>query len=1266
MPWSPKPLSTILLIVLHLQTLLKSMTIHDMERMKGCRLVFLLALSATISVANYAQSPDSNVSHTIFLIGDAGEPYVKDDPIGKVLRTQILQAGKSATVLYLGDNIYPGGLADSESEIWQTGNLVLSTQVSWVKGSGAKGIFIPGNHDWNHWGKKGLQYIINQQHWIDSLKDKDIVFLPAEGCPGPIEVNINDNILLVILDTQWFLHQWEKPAEEGPCDARTTADVITALHDIFQRNYGKRIIVAGHHPLITYGDHGGIFNWKDHIFPLTDLKKNLYIPMPVIGSLYPLYRKFFGSIQDTPHPLYKEFSSPIQQLLREYPGNIYVAGHEHALQYVLKDSTHYIVSGSGAKVSDVEKKGYAKFAKGVRGFARLSFYANGKVSAEFFQVDENFPEGKEIFNTTFPPSSVSKQNGTSILLEPSLKSVRARASDQYHAGKWKRKLLGENYRSVWAQDIEVPVFDIGKERGGLKILQKGGGQQTLSLRLEDSTGLEYTLRSVEKYPEKAVPEMFRKTFAQDLVQDQISASHPYAALVIPQLAEAAGIYHTNPKVVFIPEDSRFKEYQKPFANTMALFEERPAGDWSHAPFFGHSKKIINTSKLLEELAKDNDNTVDQEFVLQSRLFDLLIGDWDRHDDQWRWATIDSKKGKLFRPIPRDRDQAFFVNEGKLAKIWSRKWALPKFEGFDGDIDWPAGLSFNARHFDRSFLTELGRSQWLSSVEILQGKITDEVIEKSIRQWPKEIFELRGNKIIKDLKSRRDKLKKYALEYYKFLSREVDVVGSDKRERFSIKRLENGNTHVEVFKITKEGEQGKKLYDRIFVKSETEEIRLYGLGGNDDFPISGSSSKAIRLRIIGGDGNDVIADSSRTAGFSKKIFFYDREGQFEITRNNEVKDKSSKDPSVNEYDRKAFEYNRFAPLIFGNYNPDDGLFVGGGFVHFVQGFRKEPFKQRHFFLASIAPLTQSFSFRYQGKFTEVISKWNFEIDADVKVPNYVNNFFGMGNETVFNKFISINYYRYRFEEIRLETKFSRTLGKSGNFKIGPAFQRIEMEEPEASKDRFIEQYAAGLDYNLFNEFTAYAGGVAELGIDKRNDPLFTRSGVLWNATGRTMAGLNKSAGNFSSLESALAIYYSFNKTSRVVFAARIGAGMNKGNYAFYQAQILDGKTEIRGFRKTRFYGDQKLYSNFEMRVKLLSFKSYLFPASFGIHGFHDLGRVWYKDPNNEDPSAGGTSHLWHKGWGGGVWFTPFNLTVLALELGHSNEGNLAYVRLGFLF
>jgi hypothetical protein len=374
---------------------------------------------------------------------------------------------------------------------------------------------------------------------------------------------------------------------------------------------------------------------------------------------------------------------------------------------------------------------------------------------------------------------------------------------------------------------------------------------------------------------------------------------------------------------------------------------------------------------------------------------------------------------------------------------------------------------------------------------------------------------------------------------------------------------------------------------------------------------------------------------------------------------------------------AFQYNRLAPLVYGDYNPDDGLFLGGGFISFSHGFRKQPYKQRHLFLASFAPLTQSVNFQYGGRFNEIFGRWSLELDVDLKAPNYVNNFFGLGNESVFNNDIddepgldvdeSIQYYRYRFEELRFEVLLSRNLGTSTTFKIGPALQRIEMEKPATGTDRFISEYAATLDYNLFAEYNSFGGAAWELKFEKRNEPVFTKRGVTFLASGRSMAGLNHNTDDFNSFESSLAFLHSFRSEGRLVFAARVGGGMTTGKHAFYQSQILDGKTEIRGYRKTRFYGNEKFFSNFEVRLKLLRFRSYLFPASMGISGFHDIGRVWYKDETGVDPTASdGKSNVWHKGWGGGLWFTPFNLTILSTEMAHSEDGWMGYIRLGFLF
>lgn len=1214
-----------------------------------------------------------SVAYTLFLIGDCGEPSVREAPIGNVLRREVNKSGKDAMVLYLGDNVYPFGLHPIGHPGRDRGESILKAQSSWVSGLGVRGIFIPGNHDWQHWNRKGWEYVGNQQAFLDSLNDEFIMLQPRDGCPGPVEIPLTDQSVLVIIDTQWILHSHDKPGEDSECDARDPNTLMFMLEDVLNRNRGKRVIIAGHHPVISYGDHGGVFTFQDHMFPLVDLWPKAYVPMPVIGSIYPLYRSMFGSSQDIKHPNYKQFSIMLQDMLAKHPGALYVAGHEHALQHIQKDSVHYIVSGSGSKTGYVKRGRHAVYASGIKGFVKFEMLSNGRGKLQYWNVDEDFPEGRIVHEAEMVSvRALQEPEETSDGLKTGI--VRARASNQYRAGKVHSFLLGKNYRDAWEQEIEVPIFNISQELGGLKVIQKGGGQQTLSLRLADANGREYVLRSVEKFPENAVPEMFRKTFAQDLVQDQISASHPYGALVVPFLAGAAGIYHTNPKVVFVGDDPALGVYRKEFANRLALFEERPADDWSDSKSFGNSKKIVNTSKVLQKLSKDSETEIDQKFVLRSRIFDLWIGDWDRHDDQWRWAEIAKGNKEYYRPVPRDRDQAFFVNEGVLAKVWSRKWALPKFEGFDSEINWAPGLAFNARYFDRTFLSKMDEGDWKKQARELQALLTDEVIDNAIRQWPKEIYELNGRKVAEHLKERRATLVDDALSLYKFLSRQVDVVGSDKNEVFKIKREKDGDVEVKMYKVNKKGEH-EKVYDRKFKHDETDEIHIYGSGGEDQFLLEGETAKSIRVRIIGGDGKDSINDASKVNGLQRKTIFYDTKSENAIESKGELRDETSNSPYVNQYNRKGFKYNRLAPLVYGNFNHDDGIFIGGGFLYQTEGFRKDPFKQRHIFLASVAPRTNSYNFLYRGDFTDIIGKWGLSLDVDVKAPNYVNNFFGMGNETIFNKDLEddpnydvdeeIDFYRFRFEEEKLEAYLTRRFGNS-TLRIGPALQRVKVERSSGG-DRYIEEeFAPTLPYDIFRESNTYAGLAGSITIDNRNNARLTTRGSFLSVESRGMRGLDENANDFVTLDGAFALYHTFNNPRWLTFAVRAGAGKTFGDYDFYQAQILGGRTELRGYRKTRFYGDSKAYANFEVRARLASFKTYLFPASFGVLAFHDTGRVWYKDGAGIDSSANGSSDKWHKGFGGGVWFTPFNLSVLSLEVGHSEESTLAYVRLGFLF
>ncbi|MEO1715229.1 MAG: hypothetical protein AAFU60_18020, partial [Bacteroidota bacterium] len=356
-----------------------------------------------------------------------------------------------------------------------------------------------------------------------------------------------------------------------------------------------------------------------------------------------------------------------------------------------------------------------------------------------------------------------------------------------------------------------------------------------------------------------------------VAQDAISASHPYGALPVALLADLAGIYHTNPELMFIPHQEALGVFNETFGNRLYLFEERPAGNRRDVDSFGNAPKIVSTNRVLQETGDSFRHQVDQTAVLRARLFDIWIGDWDRHEDQWRWAEFKIDKDHFYRPIPRDRDQAFFRFNGFIPYLASRPAVSPMLRTFNSKIDNIPGLVFNARYFDRSFLNEMDRTDFQRIALELQ-QLDTTAIKRAFDVWPENIQEINGEDISAKLIKRLKNIVKYADKFYHYLATAVDVPGTKKRDLFIVERLPKGKTRVQVFSL-KHQDEGP-YYERVFRKKETNEIRLYGQSGRDEFRLIGKQKRGIFIRIIAGKGDDLVLDSSRVRGLKKMTYVYD--------------------------------------------------------------------------------------------------------------------------------------------------------------------------------------------------------------------------------------------------------------------------------------------------------------------------------------------------------------------------------------------------------
>lgn len=816
------------------------------------------------------------------------------------------------------------------------------------------------------------------------------------------------------------------------------------------------------------------------------------------------------------------------------------------------------------------------------------------------------------------------------------------AGKQYDRKQSYQKLWGTHYRKEWTTPVKIKIVNLDTLAGGLTPYQSGGGRQTKTLRLRDAQGREYVLRSIDKSFGKALPEIYQGTIIETTIDDQVSIAHPYAAITIPPMAKAANIYHTNPEIIFIPEQPALDTFNKEFANRVYLFEQRPDENWETAPNFGNSKKIIGTEKLLEELTEDNDQRVDQLAFVRARLFDFFIGDWGRHEDQWRWASIDEGDEKIFRPVPRDRDQAFTKFDGKLLSLLISMTGLDHLQTFDTTLKDITTFNFPARNLDRRAANEPSLKQWVEIAEDLQHSLTDKVIEQAVKQLPPEVFPVSGNEMINKLKSRRNHLAEYATAYYKFLAKQVDIVGSAKREFFEVKRVNDNETTVKMYKIKKDGERKKEpLYSRNFYTAETNEIRLYGLDDDDVFHVEGSTGKGILLRIISGEGKDSIHDGSAVAGSKKLTQVYDSENSGFIT-SAETRLHISNDSALNSYKYESFDYD------------DKGFKLKPGFFSLTFGFgkkieqwRKEPVGTDQSIKVKYSINRAAVNIEYNSIFYQVLGKWNLAFTAGAGVPTVVN-FFGVGNESKFSSY-DRSYFRLRSQDFYGKLGVNRKIG-SNFFELGGFYQTVKIKR---DNQRFITDFVSdnvGLDL----ERKHFVGGEVKYKYQKSDDLIVPLKGYLFQAAASYTHNMNVQERSFSRLSSDAAVYIPVYRFISLAF--RAGGATISGNPEFYQLNRLGSDENLRGYRKQRFYGRHSFYNNNELRL-VFDARNKVFNGKMGLIGFYDIGRIWH--PGEE-------SNTWHAGYGPGIFVSLFKKATLSASYGFSKDDRVISAYFGFYF
>lgn len=786
------------------------------------------------------------------------------------------------------------------------------------------------------------------------------------------------------------------------------------------------------------------------------------------------------------------------------------------------------------------------------------------------------------------------------------KKIKVTAGKDYERSGLTELFLGKHWRDLWTTPFEVGVLDLDKFAGGLTPYKRGGGLQTKSLRFKGNNGKTYKFRSIDKDPRRILPEDLQETIFADAFKDQISTSHPMSAVIVAPLLNEVGILNAEPVVVVLPNDTKLGEYRNEFGNLLGTFEENPDDGTDGEKGFAESDKILNSFKLYKKLEKDNDHQVDGTEFLKARLLDLMIGDWDRHSDQWLWAGYKEGGKTIYKPIPRDRDQAFSLYDGLLPFIAGE--SITQLEGYGDDYPKIYDLSFNGRYVDRRFLPGVKKKVYDSLTAYIQSKITDDAIRSAVKRMPEEWYKLEGKHLEGMIKSRRDKLKEASDEFYELINETADIYGSDKDEFIEIKNYTNGNVGVKLFEKDKQTGQKKStpFFDKVFSADYTDELRLYLNKGNDELNVSGADEGDINIRVIkNGTGLKVTGAKDNGIGFYKD--------------ERPVKDQKERyEPAVED---RGYDW-RFGPG-FG-YNSDDGIVLGGGSILYKYGYGAKPFVYRMSLIGSYAFNAKSYRIRYTGDFYSIVKGARVSLIAE-KTGLDITRYFGQGNETAFiDSLDQLDFYKVGQELYNVNPEIEFPIAKKTSLTISPFYK---LSDVSFNENTFLGQ----------NPATYGIGKISFVGVntivtyDSRDNEIEPYKGLYARLGGNYTPNIFKNNFGFSKAALDVRAYISTDTVKGFTFALQGLVGKVWGNYPFFESMFLGGENSLKGFSRERFAGDGLLLGQAEIRLRIAKV-NILVPGMLGISGFGGAGRVFLE---------GEDSKRWHNAFGGSVWITYLN-------------------------
>ena len=1185
-----------------------------------------------------APLPTAEPSYSVYFTGSAwGADDYAEAPALALAKEVLAKAPEQAHMLFLGDNIGPNGMPGKKREALRDERRAqLDLQLDVVEDFRGRAVWLHGDRDWRRYGMDGVER--EEDYLENNYRDgEENVMLPKNACGDPVTLEVHDDVAILIVNSQWFITDWSKYRElnEG-CLAQSRKYFRWLLAGAVKDVRFKHVVVAMHHPMMSRGPRGGEHNLGS------------FFRGGFFGPITNFFRYKIGVPQDLIAPRMVELRDMLEGAFDDHTTVTFVSGHE----YLLQKGTYggHPVVGSGTAVhQDPGKVGQrTKFTAGVPGIAALHYYENGEAWLEITEADGT-PGGRSIYREHLYTKTEPAFEGDFELYESGRDSIAYAPFEGYREfGGFYKWAFGENNKKLFTTPYTYPILRFEDFAGGVKIIQRGGGGQTNSLRLEDSLGRDYALRSVRKDPTRLLPAKFRVGPLITLTQDVFFTANPFAAATAAAVAEGVDIPHANPKLYYVPAQPGLGELNAVFADDLYILEERPVDDWlgTDSPLSGKPvytgadgktpDDIDGRDDVLEKIRKGYKDRIDQEALVRARLLDVLLGDFDRHGDQWRYLEYEDEETGVssWRVVPRDRDQALLNIDGRVLRFAGTTLpAVREVQNYGPVQKYPGDFTFQARFLDRRFLNELTRGQWLQAARDLQSRLTDEEVEAAFEAWPAEVRREYERDYVAALKSRRDDLVRYAEEQYAFHAEQVYVVGSDEKDRFDVVRNEDGSVEVSVYQL-KKGEPVFRTYHRVFYPGETKNVQLFGLRDEDEFNVTGEAeNRSIKVRIIPGPEDDVVRANDKARALRRRTRVYAWPGEDDIDVGRETELHLTRDHGFNQYDYRDvdYDYGLWLPLI--GFNPDDGAKLGLTYQRHHFTFHRH-FRQQ--FGLTFATASQGVRFNYDLRVSDLAPNLDLGLAAVYQTPSFAVNFFGLGNETV--QPLAGDNAQFRVRQALIGVYPNLTLrheGHDGGLTLAVGGERVGIDyDPERILGRVRAESAP-----IFED-AVYGGTGLRYRFRNVDKNSFPRDGIDVQAEYTYRRRFEPAPDDIHVASASVAIYQHLWR--KAMFGVKVGGGLTRGDYFFYHGQAI-GRDNVRGYRRQRFIGDEMAFVQTDLR-QMIGKAAY---SRFGVFGSFDTGRVW---------SDRFGSDKWHYSVGGGLILRPLSLATFSLGVHQAEDGS----------